>query len=368
MARRAAGVRKRNDGSLEKRFTIKGKRFSVYGRSADEIEQKEQQIREQIKAGTYTQNKSLTLDQYFEEWIDHKRGTVKENSIRSYKAMYQSRLSPILGKKKVRQIERREVLAAQKALSDDLKTSGVNYCIMLLGMILKEAVNDEIITRNPAQGIKAQKRTEPKAAETIHRALTLEEQRLFMDEAKTDYYYEFFALMLCTGLRCGEAAALTWNDIDYKNNVIHVTKTVTRTEESKAAIGTPKSAAGIRDIPLTETAKSILKQQRMKYGVIPMKNTRIFQRVYGGIIESADTKEALERIADRIREKGYEFERITNHCFRDTFATRFIEQGGTPQTLKTILGHSSLAMTMDLYAHVLPNTRQEEMNRIQIVV
>lgn len=53
---------------------------------------------------------------------------------------------------------------------------------------------------------------------------------------------------------------------------------------------------------------------------------------------------------------------------RDTFATRFIEQGGTAQTLKTILGHSTLSMTMDLYAHVLPNTKAEEMNRVQISV
>ena len=45
----------------------------------------------------------------------------------------------------------------------------------------------------------------------------------------------------------------------------------------------------------------------------------------------------------------------------------FIEQGGQPQTLKTILGHSSLAMTMDLYAHVLPNTKQKEMDNLKIV-
>lgn len=55
-------------------------------------------------------------------------------------------------------------------------------------------------------------------------------------------------------------------------------------------------------------------------------------------------------------------------AMRDTFATRFIEQGGTAQTLKTILGHSTLAMTMDLYAHVLPNTKAEDMNRVQISV
>lgn len=59
---------------------------------------------------------------------------------------------------------------------------------------------------------------------------------------------------------------------------------------------------------------------------------------------------------------------ITSHAFRDTFATRFIEQGGNPQTLKVILGHSSLSLTMDLYSHVLPNTKQEEMDRVVIEI
>lgn len=60
-------------------------------------------------------------------------------------------------------------------------------------------------------------------------------------------------------------------------------------------------------------------------------------------------------------------EHFTAHALRDTFATRYIEQGGNPQTLKTILGYSSLAMTMDLYSHVLPDTKRKEMNQLKIV-
>ncbi len=52
------------------------------------------------------------------------------------------------------------------------------------------------------------------------------------------------------------------------------------------------------------------------------------------------------------------------HVFRHTFATRAIEAGMQPQVLKTILGHSSLAMTMDLYSHVLPDTKAQEMEKI----
>lgn len=59
-----------------------------------------------------------------------------------------------------------------------------------------------------------------------------------------------------------------------------------------------------------------------------------------------------------------DFPRITSHVFRHTFATRAIEAGMPPQVLKTILGHSSLAMTMDLYSHVLPDTKADEMQKI----
>lgn len=72
----------------------------------------------------------------------------------------------------------------------------------------------------------------------------------------------------------------------------------------------------------------------------------------------------INRIVTKIRKDGYEFPHITSHVFRHTFATRAIEEGMQPQILKAILGHSSLAMTMDLYSHVLPDVKAEEMDKI----
>ena len=65
-----------------------------------------------------------------------------------------------------------------------------------------------------------------------------------------------------------------------------------------------------------------------------------------------------------LEKKDIHIERFTHHACRDTFATMYLRGGGNLQTLKTILGHSSLAMTADLYAHVLEDTRQEEMNMV----
>ena len=372
MARLGAGTRKRSDGTLEKRFTIDGRRYSIYGRNAKEISQKEQEIRKKIEAGIYTDNRNLTLDVYFEEWRARRRESIKGNTLKWYTTYYKGHISPCLGNVKVQKIERRQVLAFQKELSEsELAVRTCNSIVKILRIILNDAVTDEIIMKNPAEGVKELKEINAKAAETYHRALTEQEQKDFMREMGEDYYYEFAAFLLCTGMRFGETAALTWSDIDYKRNVIHVTKTVTFNEDNTKTIGTPKSESGKRDIPMNDTIKDILARQRKKQNVIipiDKAENRVFVSVYGKMVDNGTVNRSISNALSRLEEKGKQIEHFTAHALRDTFATRYIEQGGNPQTLKTILGHSSLAMTMDLYSHVLPNTKQKEMDNLKIVI
>lgn len=369
MARLGAGTRKRTDGTLEKRFTVDGKRYSIYASTSKELAQKEQEIRKKIEAGTYTDNRNVTLDKYFEEWLVGKRNATKGNTLKTYKSYYYKHVSPKIGSRKVQQIERREILVLQKDIAGHLSVSTCNTVLKMVKVVLNDAIQDAVISKSPADGIKALKDIDTKASETYHRALTEQEQKNFMQEMAKDYYYEFVSLLLCTGMRIGEAAALAWSDIDYKQNVIHVTKTVTFNEDGTMSIGSPKSEAGKRDIPLNDTIRSILSDQRKKLGnLLPMNNNRIFVSVYGGIVHNHAVNRAISGALARLEEQGRPIEHFTAHALRDTFATRYIEQGGTPQTLKTILGHNSLAMTMDLYSHVLPNIKQKEMDNLQIVL
>lgn len=368
MARLSAGVRKRTGGGLEKRVTIEGKRYSIYGKTSEEIAQKEKELRQRIDAGVFVDSKNITLDKYYKEWLQGKRNGTKPNTLKTYASHYKKHIAPTMGKKKVCKIERREVIQLQEKLKDKIAASTVNSVIKTLNIILHDAVKDDILIKNPAEGVKALKVTE-KATETYHRALTEEEQKAVMQELKTDYYYEFIALLLCTGMRIGEAAALTWEDIDYKNSVIHITKTLTYTENGELITGdSAKSEAGNRDIPINATIKAVLQSQKAKQIVLPMKTANIFSAVFGGLVYDHAINKALEDARERLEAKGQYIEHFTAHALRDTFATRYIEQGGQPQTLKTILGHSSLSMTMDLYAHVLPNTKKAEMDKINIAL
>lgn len=160
--------------------------------------------------------------------------------------------------------------------------------------------------------------------------------------------------------------------IDYINNVIRVNKTVSWKEGGGIEETLPKSDTSNRDIPMNDTIKKILQMQKTKismvYGEIHARkmDSNIFIGSNGAkAIASSTVSSAIDNVLKRLRQQGIEIERFTHHAFRDTFATRYIEEGGNMQTLQKILGHSSLAMTADLYAHVLPNTKQQEMQQIE---
>jgi len=372
MAKRAlaAGYRLRQDGKYESRFTIAGKRYSVYADTLKECKEKEAELREQIKNGLYIKNRSITLDRYYEEWKAARKGIVKGNTALNVECRYKNHIKPALGYRKIADIEKREIVKLQQELAKKQKPSTVNITIVQLKSILNDAVADGIIVKSPATGIKALK-VEEKASDTYHRALTEGEQELFMKEARKEWLYELIALLLCTGMRVGEATALEWQDIDYKNNVIHVNKTISRTADGKYTVGTPKSKTSIRDIPLNEAIRTILKSQKEKQGaihgnVISLSQV-VFENLYGGMVYNASVNKAITDTLKRINKDKVIIAHFSAHALRDTFATRYIEQGGSPQVLKTILGHSSLAMTMDLYSHVMPNTKQQEMNNVKIV-
>ena len=185
MARLGTGTRKRANGTLEKRFTIDGKRYSVYGKTTKELAENEQAKRNEITSGLYMNNRNITLDGYFNEWIKGKRNAAKSNTLSTYSILYKKHISSALGKRKIQQIERREVLYLQQSLLEQYSNNTINLVITILKTILNDAIKDEIIEKNPAAGISVLKK-QGKASETYHRALTEEEQNIFMQEIATD--------------------------------------------------------------------------------------------------------------------------------------------------------------------------------------
>ena len=168
-------------------------------------------------------------------------------------------------------------------------------------------------------------------------------------------------------MRIGELGALTYSDISTKDNCIRITKTVTRDEIGAYIIGAmPKTEAGNREIPLNTAIKEIVKDQiqlNKKIFGLTLED-RLFRSIEGDILREYSINREIKRIC-----KATGIEYFTSHAFRATFATRFIEQ--QPQDYKIlseILGHASTKITLDLYTHVMKDSKQKSMQNLAISV
>lgn len=374
-----AGMTRRKDGLIENRFTVDGKRYSVYGDSVEECREQELQRREQIKERMQFRKAFITVEKFYAEWQEGRKKSVKESTQYTQDRQFKH-IKEELGKKKIVQLEAEDIKHFQRVLQRKknkdgeplLTDRGVNLIMSLLDSILSAAVRERIITWNPCEAV-MQLKVKETATKTIHRALSLQETKIFFQYAEGSFYCPLFKFLLVTGMRSGEAAALTWNDIDRAKGIIHITKTVSRISDKEVKIDVPKTAGSVRDIPLTAAAVRALEEQRVQYNAlfptVANIERRIFTQTDGkSLIRTANISPTVNMIVRKARKAGEPLERFGAHAFRDTYATRCIEQGMNPQTLKELLGHSSYKMTMDKYAQVLEETKKDQAGKIDFAI
>lgn len=357
------GIRQRENGRYEGRVKYEYKSYSVYGDTLTETKKKMTELKYRLEHGLFVEKRKITLNEWFCTWMnEYKKNRVKIGTYHNYQKYYESILRDRFGEKYISDIRGEHI---QKLYNDLFEKgyalSSIKIVSAVLNGCMQQALRNGLIERNPVKLAELPRQKE----KGTRQAMTREQQALFMEYAKDSYLYNLFAVMLRTGMRSGEIRGLKYTDIDRKKNVIHVQRTLKYIEGQGYLEDTPKTRTSKRDIPLTKDILELLEAQRRYWGFkVTRLDSYLFCNKNGEPLSRDRVQAEIERIIKRIRAAGYEFERITPHVFRHTFATRAIEAGMQPQVLKTILGHSSLAMTMDLYSHVLPDTKADEMEKI----
>lgn len=366
------GISQRKDGMYQARFTNRfGKRQTIYAKTLSEIRKnlREEQYYDEKKLNVA--DSSITLDEWFDIWMETYKRNCRDSSRKEYASRY-NRIRKELGWRKLSDLSS---VVIQKAFNNlETDTSRKTTKIVLHDM-LNRAVESEILDKNNASRVITVINHEEKREKRI---LDDKEVEILYKYTEQSVLGRILKVGLETGMRIGEILGLTWEDVDFDRNLIHVRKTlchITQKGSSYFSFHPPKTKAGIRTIPMSANVKEALLQQRK----ITMENYSKFPPMAGfedltfpSNVNRPMTDDGIDKslrlLIERINRDGIPFDIFSSHSLRHTFATNCIEKGMNPKVLQKILGHSTLQMTMDLYCHVREENVYREMASVMKMV
>lgn len=388
------GEFQRKDGRYQySYYDITGKRNYFYADTLPELREKEKghMIAEWNGAINYGSN--VTLNFMYDRFMATKFG-LKDSSYASYLQMYDRYVRDEFGKQLVKNIKYSDILGFYTYLLKNRKVAirTVEYVHKQISPALELAVQDGLITRNPSKGAYGNfKRASGENAKIRH-ALSIDEQRAFLEfidgHPTWGRYHSIFQVMLGTGLRVGELCGLRWEDVDFENRSIDVNHGIVSVKAVRGGapehlkVSLPKSEAGIRKVPIMPQVIEAFKEE---YRYAELKNFEsctidgytdfIFTKQNGSVYTSMrldkalkdiiaaynKQEEALAKIEDR---DPFLLPHISNHILRHTFCTRLCERDVNIKVIQTVMGHSSIKITMDIYAEVSREKQLEEIDRL----
>lgn len=301
----------------------------------------------------------ITTDQWFEKWMElYKRRTVKNGTVDTYKALYKSQIKPAVGSCPLSALEQEQLQSLLNSQFDrGYSANTLQLTRAILSSLLGKAAACRLIEENPAENLIIPRFTEKTGAKA--KALTREESALLLEYCQGSPIENLVKFALCTGMRGGEICALRWEDIDCEARQIHIRHTLKSAKGVRCYLDTPKTTSSLRDIPLTDSVLSLLPE-------VPSGSLADFVfTISGDPIIKGQLQSELAKIKQSMAEAGHMVPEFTFHSLRHTFATRCIEAGMKPKVLQKILGHSSLAITMDTYVTVQEDEKAREMEKLE---
>lgn len=336
-------------------------RKSVYAPTLAELREKEEEIAQRLRNGVVV-GKKMTAVELVDAFLRVKQN-IKDSTAFSYRIVFQYLKRHPLGGKSIQEISKIDV----KSFFVDLKEEGYHYgtlkiLLTVMRQAFEQAVDDNFIQTNPcAFRLKDVMRKEQQTRNAIS-AADLKELLDFAKICKYNSYYNEIALIAYTGIRVSEACALTIDDIDFENNVININKQTVylcRDGHYERKVETPKTPTSIRSIPMNATLRSILKDcifvanERTSALVCNGYKNFLFLGSESRLQVAREVEDKLNQIVKLYNKKhNRSLPRVTPHVLRHTFCTESIVRGMDPKSVQYILGHSSSAVTMDVYTHV----------------
>ncbi len=364
------GISQRQDGRYEARFTNRlGKRIRLYDTNLTRLKKQFYRLKDMDedpkKEGFY-----ITFQEWSETWLSSKKKEELRNvTIRSY-ATNIKLMNKYLSNYKLGKIERDNIIDVLDMLYEaGYAVKTIKGIKGQLYDIFQIAVDKQIINKNPCNNIKFKRQSREEKV----KALTIEEQALFLRSMETSHYYEFVGFLLQTGLRISECLAIRWSDVDWDCKTLKIERAMVYTKvygHYKKQFGNPKKQRSNRIIPLTDEAIKLLMSQKSKNLNVKIHDNKFDDMIFvtrsGNVPTDSNIRRIFKSKINYLHNQGYNIQNVTPHKLRHTFATRCLESGMNLKTVSTLLGHSRIELTADIYVDVQQEYAAEEIKKLQL--
>jgi integrase len=280
----------------------------------------------------------------------------KEATRESYNAALKSHIAPVLGKRPIGEITRKELkLFFDKLFSGGLSMPTLKTIKAPLAGVFAYALESEIIEVNPVRDLVLKykrKKFEIVPLDETEATSLLEQSKLFVDGK----YYPAVLTALRSGIRIGELQALTWDCIDFENRTMEIRRSwrknrTTRTKNKKR-----------RNVDMTPLLTEVLAEHRTKQKKAALKAGRPFSdHVFTGDRQEIMGRVAFQNALNQCCKKAG-LRHIRTHDLRHSYATIRLMRGHNIGDVSYQLGHSSISMTLDVYAHWMPGGFKSEVD------
>ena len=351
------GMTRRKDGTWMARYTVQTprgrKRKVIYAKSYEEARKKLTEAIAERDRGLVYDSGNVTLEEYLNRWLeDSVRGSVKVTTHAGYERVVRLHICPLIGGTKLSALTPAHLQALYRAkLDQGLAPKTVKYIHTTLHRALKQAVRWGLVPRNAAAAVDP-----PRVITPEMRPLSRAQARTLLEAARGNRLEALYVLAVTTGMRQGELLGLGWQDVDLEEGVVRVRRTLTLAKGGPR-LTEPKTPKSRRQIRLTSGAVEALERHREcqeAEGAARGDQWNAWDLVFC-------TRRGTPIRRDNLHGKHWKpllsraaLPDIRFHDLRHTCATLLLTKGVHPKIVSEMLGHSSIAITLDTYSHVIP--------------
>ena len=356
-------IYKRADGRWAAQVTVEGGvRRYLYAKTRAEAARKLTDALNARQEGLPVASGNTTLAGFLAQWMqDSVQPTVRESTFVGYEVQVRRHIVPHLGRITLAKLSPQHLQTYyRERLASGLSPRTVQLQHRILHMAMSAAVKWSLVPRNVVDLVDA-----PRVARKPVRAFSVEQARQFLTQIADDRLAALYVLTLATGLRRGEALALSWDDFDVTRGTIAVRNTLTKVAGGWQ-LTEPKTEGSRRGIKLPAFAIEALRvhrvrqlEERLGLGEVWRDTGLIFVTVVGTHIDGTNLLRAFHRHLTRAGLPAMRF-----HSLRHSAATLMLALGVQPKVVAEMLGHSRVGITLDVYSHVLPHLQDEAASRM----